>query len=87
MVLLLLLVMGFKKNLKKLLTLPTEMRLDEVTSVLLRYGWYLERVKGSHFHFVDPHGQIFTLPVHNGVIAKRYLKKIVSDIILYEHET
>lgn len=78
--------MGFKKNLKTLKSLPVEMRLAAVVPVLEGFGYTLKRVQGSHFHFSNDHGYIFTIPVHNKVIKRRYLKKIVHDIIQPHHE-
>ena len=79
--------MGFKKNFKKLMKEPLEMRLGEIMNILLHFGYEIDRIHGSHYIFVKPHCDTITLPVHKGKITKVYLKVVKellkNTIILY----
>ena len=73
--------MGIKKTIKKLLTEPVEMRLDEVQSILAYLGYELHRINGSHFQFKKGNIHLITIPVHQLKVTKYYLKLIKSIII------
>lgn len=69
--------MGIKKIVKKLMSQPTEMRIDEVTILLDFLNYKLDRIHGSHYIFTKPGTKAIILPVHNNKIRKKiYLKKL-----------
>lgn len=76
--------MSFNKNLKKLLSEPTEMRISEITNVLAYFGFQHVRTKGSHYIFDNSKNDTIVIPVHNGKVIRYYLKYIKS--IIKEHE-
>lgn len=73
--------MGFKKNLQKLFSEPTEMRIDEIMNVLTHVGYILRSVKGSHYQFENKKSPRITFPCHNNKVKKIYLKTIKRTII------
>jgi predicted RNA binding protein YcfA (HicA-like mRNA interferase family) len=73
--------MGVKKNIKKLISLPTEMSIAEIKSILAYFGYNLINVKGSHFQFKNDTSTKITIPVHDGFVKKVYLKIIKRNIM------
>lgn len=69
-------VMGIKKNIKKLMEEPNEMRLSQISNILLHFGYKLDRIHGSHYIFVKPGSESIILPVHKNKITKHYLKDL-----------
>lgn len=74
--------MGSKKNLKKLMSDPQEMRIDEIINLLGYYGFHLARVRGSHY-IITSKDKKFTLPVHNKKVKKPYLRDIKLYLVDY----
>ncbi|MDY4920831.1 MAG: type II toxin-antitoxin system HicA family toxin [Phascolarctobacterium sp.] len=56
------------------------MRFKEVEKILLKDGWTLKTVRGSHYQYVHPLkiGKI-TVPNHNGDLDKRTVKSIFAQ--------
>ncbi|MCK4762835.1 MAG: type II toxin-antitoxin system HicA family toxin [Candidatus Aminicenantes bacterium] len=67
----------FEKLTAKLLRKPQDMRLDEVRTILKKYGFENVRTKGSHFFFTDDKN-VISIPVHNNTVKKIYLEKIIK---------
>lgn len=74
-------LMGIKKSIRKILSEPSEMRLQEVTGILLFLGYRLERSKGSHFQFTKDNQQVLTIASHHQKVKKIYLRTIKEVII------
>lgn len=72
--------MGIKKNIKKLLSEPTEMSFIKVASVLNYFGYELVNIDGSHHHFYRKGLGHIVIPIHKNKVKRFYLKKI-KDII------
>ena len=53
----------------------SDVRLAIVTTLFKRYGWWLDRVKGSHHLFTDG-SQAYSVPVHHGKVKYVYYKQI-----------
>lgn len=52
----------------------------EVVSALLKHGFEVSRVKGSHHHVRHPDGRSTTVPVHAGeTIGPGLMSKILRD--------
>jgi len=77
--------MGIKKNLKKLMSEPTEMKIKEVQNILKTFGFMLDRVHGSHYIFIKPECDNIILPVHNKKVTKHYLIDL-KELIQTFHE-
>ena len=73
--------MGFKKNLGKLLNEPTEMHINDVCNILVRCGYKLRSIEGSHYHFTHKTWLKITIPSHNKKVTKYYLKNIKKIIM------
>lgn len=67
--------MSYKKLLERLLKEPSEMRILDIITLLGHYGFYLARVRGSHY-IIESKAKTFVLPVHNNKVTKHYLKHI-----------
>jgi predicted RNA binding protein YcfA (HicA-like mRNA interferase family) len=73
--------MGIKKSIRKLLSLPVEMRYAEVNSVLVYLGFRLKNIKGSHFGYKNPVNQVILVIVaHNKLVKRIYLKEIITYV-------
>ena len=72
--------MGIKKNLKKLLAEPTEMRIAEIQNILEYFGYNHTRTKGSHYIFTKANCDNITIAVHKNKIARIYIKIIKEQI-------
>lgn len=73
--------MGVKKSIRKLISLPMQMRLKEVANILQYCGYRLKRIRGSHYHFTRPAKRVITIAVHNKKVNGIYLI-FVKDLIL-----
>jgi len=52
----------------------------EVVSALLKHGFEVSRVKGSHYHIRHSDGRSTTVPVHTGeTIGPGLMSKILKD--------
>ena len=70
----------FEKLMKKLLSLPKEMRYEDLKSILERFGFKGNEVGSSHITFRKKGYPNITIPRH-GNIKKTYVK-IVKDVIM-----
>ncbi len=71
--------MGVEKIIKKMIRQPNGVRFLELKSVLETHGYWLERSKGSHRHFINIDGDVITIKEDNplkAVYVKDVLKKI-----------
>ena len=50
-----------KKIIEKMKNQPRGVRLEEAEKVLAAYGYYFNRQKGSHRHFINDMGDLITL--------------------------
>jgi predicted RNA binding protein YcfA (HicA-like mRNA interferase family) len=73
--------MGVKKSIQRLLSLPTEMRIEEIHAIFSHFRFTLTAVRGSHFQFKNEYQVKITIPVHNGKVKKIYLKIIKRHIM------
>jgi len=70
-----------EKRIRKLVSLPTDMRFEEVDLILTDHNFELDNVRGSHFIYVNEDQQI-TFPKHKNKVTKYYLKMIVNKLDL-----
>jgi predicted RNA binding protein YcfA (HicA-like mRNA interferase family) len=74
-----------EKLLKKFLKNPTSLRFNQIEKILLRFGFSLISIRGSHRkyrHLEFGHSEI--VPVHEGDCPKIYkmrIAKIINQII------
>lgn len=75
-----------EKLVDKLRRLPPEADFGDVRKVLETHGWKLDRIRGSHHHFTKPGANppIITLPVHDGVVKRFYVKRVLEHLGLEE---
>ena len=73
--------MSVKKSIQKLFSLPTEMRIAEIETILAHFGYRLVNINGSHFQFKNHASMKITIPVHNSSVKKVYLKIIKRNIM------
>jgi predicted RNA binding protein YcfA (HicA-like mRNA interferase family) len=68
-----------RKLIEKLLSRPTEMRSDEVVTILRHYGYEQRKSSGgtSHRKFVKPGMPPVVFPEHDGKVWRVYLKEII----------
>jgi len=50
-----------EKIIEKMKSQPRGVRLPEAEKVLAAYGYYFNRQKGSHRHYIDADGNLITL--------------------------
>jgi predicted RNA binding protein YcfA (HicA-like mRNA interferase family) len=67
------------KLLQRLLSLPKDVRFDELERVLLWSGYTLDRTRGSHAIYIKTGHPTLTIPIRSPV--KSYLIKQVLDVI------
>lgn len=53
------------------------MRDKDLLKLLLKDGWELKRIKGSH-HILEKDGQIETIPIHGKDVPNGLLRKILK---------
>jgi len=68
-----------RKLIEKLLSRPTEMRYDEVVTILRHYGYEPRKSGGgsSHRKFEKPGRPPIVFPEHDGKVWRVYLKEII----------
>jgi predicted RNA binding protein YcfA (HicA-like mRNA interferase family) len=66
---------------EKLLRRPTDMRFEEVKTILRNHGFENVRTKGSHFFFTN-NIDVISIPVHNNTVKKAYLENIIEILNL-----
>ncbi len=66
-----------EKLLLKILKRPKDMRFSDVRTLLIDNGYLNKRTKGSHFIFSN-NKNIISVPVHNNLVKKIYLEKIIE---------
>jgi len=75
------------------MSLPTEMRIEEITAILLHFGYRLVNIKGSYYHYEKPDRPFIIIPVHQKKVSKYYagaIAQIISkelNLKLYEKKT
>ena len=69
------------KLINKILTVPKDMRFDEVKKVLINYGYKMEQPKGgsSHYIFRKAGCETITIPKHDSV--KWVYVKMVKEVV------
>ncbi len=72
--------MGTKKNIKKLMKLPAEMRFGEIKSILFFLGYEINRTRGSHFIFTKAGFDAIIIPVHHNKVKRVYLLDIKREL-------
>ena len=65
----------------KLLRKPSDMRFEEIKTLLKNHGFENVRTKGSHFFFTD-NKNVISIPVHNNTVKKIYLEKLIKILKL-----
>ena len=69
-----------EKTLRKLLSLPTEMRYEEIKAILERFGFVGTEVGSSHITYRKDGRMNVTIPRH-GDISRVYIKMVRDAII------
>jgi predicted RNA binding protein YcfA (HicA-like mRNA interferase family) len=69
--------MRTRKLLERLKNNPTNVTFDEIRTLLLREGFKLDRVTGSH-HIFKKSGTIFVIPVHANRVKSVYVKRVIQ---------
>jgi len=72
--------MGIEKIIKKLLSQPTEMRINEIVLILLHFGYRLVNIKGSHYHFKRQGKPFVIVPTHRKKVSRYYIKDICKAL-------
>lgn len=74
-----------QKRLERLRQNPKNVKFDELLQILEDYGFYLDRVVGSHYSFKRAeHDTIFVCPFRRPTVKTIYVKKalaLIDDII------
>ncbi len=55
--------MSIKKNLRRLMSEPTDMRIDEIINIFAYYGFKLIKIQGSHHQFLAKNGEKITIRI------------------------
>jgi predicted RNA binding protein YcfA (HicA-like mRNA interferase family) len=69
--------MRTRKLLKRLKTNPTNVTFDDIRTLLVREGFRLDRVTGSH-HIFKKSGTTFVIPVHANRVKSVYVKRVIE---------
>lgn len=64
------------KLVQRLMRRPASASFSDVRQILEMHGWTLARTRGSHHLFTKPGMRTFPVPVHNGVVTRRYLEEL-----------
>ena len=73
--------MGIKKSIQKLLSLPVEMRYDEVNHILVSLGFRLKNISGSHFIYKNELlSKKIVIVNHSNKVKRSYLRQIILFI-------
>lgn len=59
---------------------PNDISYEEICKYLKYYGFYLDRVNGSHHIFENIDGRQITIPVHSGTIKSYYVSLAIKII-------
>lgn len=65
----------------KLRNNPTEATMQDVETLLIRFGFVLDRVSGSHHLFVWRQAEVYRsigIPLHGRKVKKAYVKKVID---------
>src|ERR1044072_3603850 len=73
------LLMRTHKLLERLKNNPTNVTFDDIRTLLLREGFTLDRVTGSH-HIFKKSGTIFVIPVHSNRVKSVYVKRVIEIV-------
>jgi predicted RNA binding protein YcfA (HicA-like mRNA interferase family) len=68
---------------QKLRNNPTEASMQDVETLLLRFGFSLARISGSHHIYEYEEGSVsrqIVVPLHGRKVKKVYVKKVVEMI-------
>ena len=64
---------------RKLKNNPRNVKFSQVETLLLRFGFLLARIQGSHHVFVEETKQIIiVIPVHGNTVKAQYVKEAVA---------
>jgi predicted RNA binding protein YcfA (HicA-like mRNA interferase family) len=66
---------------RKLRNNPTDATMQEVETLLLRFGFVLDRVSGSHHLFVYKQGEGYRsigIPLHGRKVKKVYVERVIE---------
>ena len=75
------------KLIKKLLRAPSQIRFDELTTVLVSHGYEVVRKRGSHYMFLHPEiRDVITVPYKRPHVKTWYVKHIVERLGLEDEE-
>lgn len=69
--------MRARKLLERLKNNPTNVTFGDIRTLLLRSGFDLDRVTGSH-HVFKKSGTIFVIPVHANRVKSVYVKRVIE---------
>lgn len=69
--------MRTRKLLDRLKNNPAGVTFDDIRTLLLREGFRLDRVTGSH-HIFKKSGVTFVIPVHANRVKSVYVKRVVE---------
>jgi predicted RNA binding protein YcfA (HicA-like mRNA interferase family) len=71
--------MRTRKLLERLKNHPTNVTFDDIRTLLLREGFTLDRITGSH-HIFKKSATIFVIPVHANRVKSVYVKRVIELI-------
>jgi predicted RNA binding protein YcfA (HicA-like mRNA interferase family) len=69
--------MRTRKLLERLKNNPTGVTFDDIRTLLLREGFRLERIAGSH-HIFKMSGVTFVIPVHANRVKSVYVRRVIE---------
>ncbi len=69
------------QHLRSLIREPTALRFRELETILYQFGYALVNSKGSHFRFKKKNFPSLTIPVHNKMVKKWYIKDICKILL------
>lgn len=69
--------MRTRKLLERLKNNPTGITFDQIRTLLLREGFRLDRITGSH-HIFKRSGVTFVIPVHANRVKSVYVKRVIE---------
>jgi predicted RNA binding protein YcfA (HicA-like mRNA interferase family) len=71
---------GIDKLVAKMKRQPNGIRIDEADSVLLHYGYRLDRQNGSHRQYINSSGDVMTVVERKPTIKSFYVGEILSRL-------
>lgn len=60
--------------------MPSDVPFRTVKKLLEQHGWYLVRIKGSHFRFKGEGRGSVTIPVHRNKVKHVYYDQVLKEI-------